>query len=65
MPIAGRHASLSGPPKKLSDSRPYGAGIQVHVEDLATHVAGHERGDGQARWNDLMPAYQDLAADFS
>jgi hypothetical protein len=61
MPIAGRHASLSGPPKKLSDSRPYGAGIQVHV----THIAGHERGDDQARWNDLMPAYQDLAADFS
>ena len=65
MPIAGRHASLSGPPKKLSDSRPYGAGIQVHVEDLAAHIADRERGDGQVRWNELMPAYQDLAAGVS
>jgi len=23
------------------------------------------RGDGQARWNELMPAYQDLAAEVS
>jgi uncharacterized protein YndB with AHSA1/START domain len=44
---------------------PYGAGIQVHVEDLAAHIAGRDRGDGQARWNELMPAYQDLAADVS
>ena len=43
----------------------YGAGIQVHVEDLAAHVAGRERGDGEARWNELHPAYQDLAADVS
>ena len=42
---------------------PYGAGIQVHVEDLAAHIAGRERRDGEARWNELMPAYQDLAAD--
>jgi uncharacterized protein YndB with AHSA1/START domain len=41
----------------------YGAGIQVHVEDLAAHIAGRERGDGEARWNELMPAYRDLAAD--
>jgi uncharacterized protein YndB with AHSA1/START domain len=40
----------------------YGAGIQVHVEDLAAHIAGRERGDGEARWNELRPAYQDLAA---
>jgi uncharacterized protein YndB with AHSA1/START domain len=44
---------------------PYGAGIQVHVEDLAAHIAGRERGDGEARWHELMPAYQDLAADVS
>src|SRR5580700_3220580 len=41
---------------------PYGAGIQVHVEDLAAYLAGRERCDGEARWNELMPAYQDLAA---
>jgi uncharacterized protein YndB with AHSA1/START domain len=43
----------------------YGAGIQVHVEDLAAHLAGRERCDGEARWNELMPSYQDLAADVS
>src|SRR5215470_918815 len=41
----------------------YGAGIQVHVEDLAAHIAGRERCDADARWNELLPAYQDLAAD--
>ena len=40
----------------------YGAGIQVHVEDLAAHIAGRERCDAEARWNELFPAYQDLAA---
>ena len=40
----------------------YGAGIQVHVEDLAAHVARRERCDAEARWNELIPAYQDLAA---
>jgi uncharacterized protein YndB with AHSA1/START domain len=40
----------------------YGAGIQVHVEDLAAHIAGRGPDDGEARWNELMPAYEDLAA---
>jgi uncharacterized protein YndB with AHSA1/START domain len=40
----------------------YGAGIQVHVEDLAAYLAGRERCDGAARWHELIPAYQDLAA---
>jgi uncharacterized protein YndB with AHSA1/START domain len=40
----------------------YGAGIQVHVEDLAAHLAGRERCDIEARWDELLPAYQDLAA---
>jgi uncharacterized protein YndB with AHSA1/START domain len=39
----------------------YGAGIQVHVEDLAAHIAGRERRDAEARWGELLPAYQDLA----
>jgi uncharacterized protein YndB with AHSA1/START domain len=50
------------PPNLLAE---YGAGIQVHVEDLAAHIAGREPGDGEARWNELMPAYQVLAADVS
>jgi uncharacterized protein YndB with AHSA1/START domain len=41
----------------------YGAGIQVHVEDLAAHIAGHERCDAEARWRELQPAYTDLAAE--
>jgi hypothetical protein len=40
----------------------YGAGIQVHVEDLSAHIAGRERGDAEVRWGELLPAYQDLAA---
>ena len=40
----------------------YGAGIQVHIEDLAAHIAGRERIDAETRWNELLPAYQDLAA---
>jgi uncharacterized protein YndB with AHSA1/START domain len=40
----------------------YGGGVQVHVEDLAAHVAGRERCDADARWNELLPAYRDLAA---
>jgi uncharacterized protein YndB with AHSA1/START domain len=40
----------------------YGAGNQVHVEDLAAHLAGRERGNAEERWNELLPAYRDLAA---
>jgi uncharacterized protein YndB with AHSA1/START domain len=40
----------------------YGAGIQVHVEDLAAHIAGRERCDSNARWDELEPAYEELAA---
>ena len=40
----------------------YGAGVQVHVEDLAAHLAGRERCDAGARWDKLQPAYEDLAA---
>jgi uncharacterized protein YndB with AHSA1/START domain len=39
----------------------YGAGIQVHIEDLAAHVAGHGRCDAEARWQQLQPAYEAIA----
>jgi uncharacterized protein YndB with AHSA1/START domain len=42
----------------------FGAGIQVHVEDLAAHLAGRERCDSDARMDELLPAYQDLAANI-
>jgi DNA-binding transcriptional regulator YhcF (GntR family) len=38
------------------------AGIQIHVEDLAAHIAGHERCDTGARWQELLPAYQALGS---
>ena len=40
----------------------YGAGWQIHAESLAAYLAGRERGDTEARWADLVPPYQDLAA---
>ena len=36
----------------------YGAGIQVHVEDLGAYLAGRERCDA----GELFPAYEPLAA---
>src|SRR6266498_378859 len=43
----------------------YGAGVQIHVEDLAAYLAGRELEDTRARWDGLLPAYQELAADVS
>jgi uncharacterized protein YndB with AHSA1/START domain len=44
----------------------YGAGVQIHVEDLADHLAGLERRDeAKARWDELHPAYQGLAVTLS
>jgi uncharacterized protein YndB with AHSA1/START domain len=40
----------------------YGAGIQVHVEDLGAHIAGRERCDAAIRWGELVPLYRDLRA---
>lgn len=40
----------------------YGAGWQIHAENLARHVACGEPGGTEARWGELVPAYQELAA---
>jgi uncharacterized protein YndB with AHSA1/START domain len=42
----------------------YGAGIQIHVEDLGAYLAGRERCDSSARMDELFPAYEPLAADI-
>jgi len=42
----------------------YGAGWQIHVENLAAYLAGRERGDTEARWGELVPHYQNLAANL-
>ena len=43
----------------------YGAGWQVHVEDLAAYLGGGERCDIKTRWNELIAGYQLLAANRS
>ena len=40
----------------------YGTGWQIHAEELAAYLAGRERADAEARWAELVPPYQDLAA---
>ena len=42
----------------------YGAGVQIHVEDLAAYLAGGERCDAAARFDELFPTYQQLAVDL-
>lgn len=44
----------------LDQGAAYGAGLQVHVEDLAAHLAGRDRCDAQARWGELMPTWSAL-----
>jgi hypothetical protein len=43
----------------------YGAGLQIHVEDLAAYVAGRKASDTKTRFDELKPAYQELAAGIS
>jgi uncharacterized protein YndB with AHSA1/START domain len=43
----------------------YGAGIQIHVEDLGAHLAGRDHCDADQRWEELEPAYDELAAEGS
>jgi uncharacterized protein YndB with AHSA1/START domain len=40
----------------------YGAGWQIHAENLATYILGGQPGDIEARWDELVPPYQQLAA---
>jgi uncharacterized protein YndB with AHSA1/START domain len=43
----------------------FGAGWQIHAENLAAYLAGREPEDVEARWKELVPPYQDLAANLS
>ena len=38
----------------------YGAGNQIHLEDLGSYLAGGERCDSRARFDELYPSYQAL-----
>ena len=42
----------------------YGAGDQIHVEDLAAYLDGRDRCDARARWQELQPAYDRMAAEI-
>lgn len=43
----------------------YGAGVQVHVEDLAAYLVGGDRCDAAARFGELFPTYQGLSASIT
>jgi hypothetical protein len=43
----------------------YGAGWQIHAENLDARLAGREPGDVETRWEELVPPYQKLAAKVS
>jgi uncharacterized protein YndB with AHSA1/START domain len=42
----------------------YGAGNQIHLEDLAAYLAGGERCDARARMDELIGTYAELAANL-
>lgn len=42
----------------------FGAGWQIHAENLAAHIARREPGDTEERWGELVPPYQELAANL-
>lgn len=50
------------PPDQLAA---YGAGLQLHLEDLAAYLGGGERCDARARWKELFPVYTAMAVDPS
>ncbi|HEY0640415.1 MAG TPA: SRPBCC family protein [Pseudonocardiaceae bacterium] len=43
----------------LAEAATHGAGWQVHVEDLAAHLAGRPATDWRTRWAELTPLYRD------
>jgi uncharacterized protein YndB with AHSA1/START domain len=45
----------------LAQIAAYGAGDQIHVEDLAAYLAGGASADARVRWSELHPAYEALA----
>ncbi len=60
----GSERQASPPALPLNALAAFGAGWQIHAEDLAAYLAGRERSDTESRWHELVPAYQDLAANI-
>lgn len=48
-----------GLPTKLLPA--YGAGIQIHLENLAGYLVGAARGDDEQRWSELLPTYERMS----
>ncbi|MBU2668381.1 SRPBCC domain-containing protein [Actinoplanes bogorensis] len=47
----------------LSKIAGYGAGWQMHAENLATYVTGHDNHSGaEKRWAELLPPYEEIAS---
>jgi uncharacterized protein YndB with AHSA1/START domain len=42
----------------------YGVGWQIHAEQLAAYLTGRPRDGGDARWDELIPPYLNLAAEL-
>lgn len=42
----------------------YGVGWQIHLENLGAYLEGRARADVEARWEELLPGFQALAADI-
>jgi uncharacterized protein YndB with AHSA1/START domain len=45
----------------VEDLPAYGAGWQVHLEDLCAHLVGGERCDMKERWDELIVSYREVA----
>lgn len=41
----------------------YGAGWQIHAENLAAYLAGQQAADTGSRWSELIPAYAAMVPD--
>ncbi|MGN6688107.1 MAG: SRPBCC domain-containing protein [Actinomycetales bacterium] len=48
----------------LDEIAAYGAGDQIHLEDLGAYLDGREPCDARARWQQLASSYEALAADL-
>ena len=57
---AGEVWSALTDPRRLDWLAAFGAGLQIHVEDLAAHLAGGARCDSDARIGELVSAYEGL-----
>jgi hypothetical protein len=49
----------------VEDLKYYGPGVQVHIEDLISYLAGGERFNSDAMCEALEPAYTQLAAELA